>query len=622
MKKDFLYILTAVFILCSLIISVHPIFSTDPNEQKQVLILFSNSLGTPWQSQTRKSLYKGLSINPNINIIAKFPWSDTQYNESSSELLFEFYKNKFQNIKFDVVIPVSTYATLFMLEYGDRLFPEIPVVALPGSSKERLEYIKTRPNWTGVFADKKIMETIDIALELQPKTENIAIISGSSSNAKTLEINAREIAKKYNNDLNFIYLTDMPMDDIVHKTAYLPDNTVILYLLTLLDSEGNTFIPKNILKDITESANAPVYALWDTLMESAVLGGYMVSPHYEGKALANTTLRIIGGENVESIPFNLSSNKYFFDWNQMEKWNIQEQNLPADSIILNKHYSLWNLYKKQIIFIISIILIQSFLIVTLLILQSRLRRVRKSLSKSHKELESKVIDRTKDLTVSNTNLNIEINNHKTAKDQVQALLEEKELILSEVHHRIKNNMTTVMQLLFMQSTNMKNEEAVNSLKNAGNRIQSMMLLYDKLYRGSVFENMKVKDYLETLITEIIGNLDISNKILIETNIEDFVLDSKTIFNLGIILNELITNIVKYAFPDEKGGNITLSASIYNNHISIIIQDNGIGLPEDFDIEKSQGFGLSLVNMLIIQLEGVINIDKKEGTKFTLEFEKN
>ena len=178
-----------------------------------------------------------------------------------------------------------------------------------------------------------------------------------------------------------------------------------------------------------------------------------------------------------------------------------------------------------------------------------------------------------------------------------------------------------MQLLFMQSTNMKNEEAVNSLKNAGNRIQSMMLLYDKLYRGSVFENMKVKDYLETLITEIIGNLDISNKILIETNIEDFVLDSKTIFNLGIILNELITNIVKYAFPDEKGGNITLSASIYNNHISIIIQDNGIGLPEDFDIEKSQGFGLSLVNMLIIQLEGVINIDKKEGTKFILEFDR-
>lgn len=209
--------------------------------------------------------------------------------------------------------------------------------------------------------------------------------------------------------------------------------------------------------------------------------------------------------------------------------------------------------------------------------------------------------------------------HKQYEEEIRILLQEKEIMLKEVHHRIKNNMNTIMSLLFLQSTDMKSREAIEALENARMRVQSMMVLYDKLYRSSDFQHLSVKDYLTTLTNEIVDNFNHLERIQVKTEIEDFILDSKTVFNLGIIINELITNTMKYAFPNGEDGKIAVSASIKNKHVSIIIQDNGIGIPESVNIETSEGFGLKLVRILSEQLDAAIKIERKDGTKFILEF---
>ena len=210
--------------------------------------------------------------------------------------------------------------------------------------------------------------------------------------------------------------------------------------------------------------------------------------------------------------------------------------------------------------------------------------------------------------------------HRQQEEEIHNLLKEKELILKEVHHRIKNNMSTITSLLSLQSIDMENPEAVEALETARNRVQSMMVLYDKLYRGSDFQHLSVKDYFTTLTNEIVDNFNNLERIQIETNIEDFILDSKTVFSLGIIINELITNTMKYAFPNGEDGKIAVSASIKDKHISIIIQDNGIGIPETVNIETSEGFGFKLVNMLSEQLGASIKIERGNGTKFIFEFD--
>jgi len=611
-----------IFIIYLLTISFQPIYAAENNEQKQALIFFSHPLGTPWQDQISKALYEELQgdLDIKVNISADFPWIDTKRDDVYNNLLINFYLYKYSNKHIDIIISTSTASTLFLLEFGDILFPQIPVVALPGPSKEILGQVNQKLNWTGVFSEKKIKETIDLALKLQPKTKNIAVVSGVSANGKILEKYTREILLKGTYPQNTIYLTNMPMNDIISQVSSLPDNTIILYLTTQLDSTGKEFIPKIILKEITAAANAPVYGLWDTILKSGITGGYMVSPYLDGKSLAAITLKVLKGENINNIPVTKARNAYYFNWLQLKKWKIDQNNLPSNSIIINQEYSIWDLYKKQIIAIIAVVLIQALLIIILLILQSRLKLTRKSLSKSQKELESKVIERTKDLTLSNNNLKTEIINHKAAKVQVQSLLKEKELILSEVHHRIKNNMSTTMSLLSLQSANLKNPEAIEALETAENRVLSMMLLYDKLYKGSDFQKIFVTDYFTTLTTEIVQNFENSNRIHIKTEIKDFQMDVKTVFNLGIIINELITNAMKYAFPENKDGKLFLSIENKGKHVLIIIRDNGIGLPDTINFDSPKSFGLSLVKMLIEQLQGTIKIKKGNGTEFLLEID--
>jgi PAS domain S-box-containing protein len=214
---------------------------------------------------------------------------------------------------------------------------------------------------------------------------------------------------------------------------------------------------------------------------------------------------------------------------------------------------------------------------------------------------------------------VDITERKHAEEKIKALLEEKELFIKEVHHRIKNNMSTVVGLLSLQAGALKDPSAIEALMVARSRVQSMMLLYDKLYRSSDFNKMSLKEYISPLIDEILGNFPNMNSVTIEKQIDDFILEARIFFPIGIIVNELITNAMKYSFKGRDRGLIRISALCNNNHVIITVEDNGIGLPESIDINNSTGFGLKLVDMLAHQIGGKITIERRNGTKFILEF---
>ena len=161
------------------------------------------------------------------------------------------------------------------------------------------------------------------------------------------------------------------------------------------------------------------------------------------------------------------------------------------------------------------------------------------------------------LTVSSR----DITERKRAEEKINALLEEKELLLREVHHRIKNNMNTMVSLLSLQSETMEDWKAVAALEDAKSRLQIMSVLYDKLYRTENLREMSIKDYLPALVDEIIDVFPNKASVQIETRIDDFVLGVKLLSPLGIIVNELLTNAMKYAFIGRDDGLITVSAAI-------------------------------------------------------------
>ncbi len=217
-------------------------------------------------------------------------------------------------------------------------------------------------------------------------------------------------------------------------------------------------------------------------------------------------------------------------------------------------------------------------------------------------------------------ISIDITERRQAEDRIRALLEEKELVLKEVHHRIKNNLGVISSMLTLQANEPSGQSAPSILSDAAGRVRSMMLLYDKLYLSGNFDDVNVNKFLPNLLYEIVAIFPSGKAITTELQIGDFLLGAKIMTALGIIINEMITNSMKYAFRDYKQGIIRLKAEKTGDTVTITYSDNGVGLPQSVDLDKSDGFGMQLMRLLTAQIDGNIRLERDCGTRFILTFE--
>ena len=215
---------------------------------------------------------------------------------------------------------------------------------------------------------------------------------------------------------------------------------------------------------------------------------------------------------------------------------------------------------------------------------------------------------------------IDITDWRLAEKTVYNLLNEKDIILKEVHHRVKNNMFNIGALLNMQANAQENDAARSVLFDAAGRVQSMSVLYDKLYRSEFISAVSLKEYLPDLVYEVVAIFPNRKSVKVKTQADDVLLDAKILSILGILVNEIVTNSMKYAFTGRDEGLITVNASKVGGRVTITIADNGKGIPETVTFSNSKGFGMQLVEMLTEQLHGSIRIERGEGTRFVLEFE--
>lgn len=213
----------------------------------------------------------------------------------------------------------------------------------------------------------------------------------------------------------------------------------------------------------------------------------------------------------------------------------------------------------------------------------------------------------------------DVEDRKIRENEIANLLKEKELLLKEVHHRIKNNMNIIVSLLSLQMSTLKDEEAVNALADACSRVHSMTILYEKLYHSADYSSIPLKDYLESIMDEFSHSFNVTGRLDIEKDFDDIILDIKTTQSLGIVVNELLTNIIKYAYNNGEHKIIGVSAKEKDGMITLVVRDNGKGMPEGIDFKTTKGFGLMLVGSLTDQLKGEITIERGQGTKITIIF---
>ena len=253
-------------------------------------------------------------------------------------------------------------------------------------------------------------------------------------------------------------------------------------------------------------------------------------------------------------------------------------------------------------------------------------------TKRPREYETQIQDKygnVKDIIVTVVNIPvtqkllasiIDVTKRKNTENLIKSSLNEKSILLQEIHHRVKNNMQIISSLLNLQTRYVNDQKVIDVLKESQNRVKSMAMIHEKLYLSNDLSHIDFGDYIKSLVTNLFYSYNIEKthvKPVFE--VENLNLNIDTAVPCGLIISELVSNSLKYAFPSGMSGEIFVSLKCVKNIYELIIHDNGIGMSDDIDFDNLETLGLLLVNNLTEQLDGDMTINRKQGTTFEIRF---
>jgi two-component sensor histidine kinase len=248
------------------------------------------------------------------------------------------------------------------------------------------------------------------------------------------------------------------------------------------------------------------------------------------------------------------------------------------------------------------------------------KRAEEALRRLHDELEQRVQERTAELARANADLQAEVRERKRVEEEVRASLREKEVLLREIHHRVKNNLQVVSSLLKLQAQNIQDPTALEVFKESQDRIKSMALIHEKLYRFGDLARIDFADYIRSLAGYLFHAYAVdSEAISLTLNVDDVLLPIDAVMPCALLIHELISNSLKHAFPKGRG-EISVDFHTHDQKtFTLMVRDNGIGCPNRFDVENTSSLGTQLVAALADQLDGALEFDNGHGVSCKINF---
>ena len=343
-------------------------YGTELKQEKRVLILFTNRSDLPAYAIVEKGIKSSLKAGTEFHIEYFIEYMDFYRDPDPTYIqsMLDSYRRKFSNHKLDLVIPFSDPALSLVIAHHNDLFLQTPVVFC-GIPRVPLKGLTLSSLVTGVLLEIDYAGLLETALKIHPQTRHVAVVNGVSVAGLLYEKEFRKALEPYARRLDFIYLTRLPMGEVVEKIRNLPEHSVVLYYVLGQDGEGKSFIPQEVASILSEAANAPVYGCLDTYLGHGIVGGRLTSLEMIGIKAGETALRILRGEKPSDISMTGQGTIIdLFDWRQFKRFGIREDRLPPGSIVRFKTYSFWELYRGYIVAALVLILLQSGLISYLL----------------------------------------------------------------------------------------------------------------------------------------------------------------------------------------------------------------------------------------------------------------
>ncbi|HET8781677.1 MAG TPA: ATP-binding protein [Pyrinomonadaceae bacterium] len=324
--------------------------------------------------------------------------------ENQSQVLRDYLKQKYADRPIDVVVAQSEVSLDFLVKYKDDLFPHVPIVFY-SATRPRPETLAGRPNVTGVIVFGGFKKTVEAALKIHPETQQLFVISGNLEHDKRFENTARTELTSFEGRLKVNYLTDIPPAALRERTASLPERSLILHVWQqALDEQGKLLESVDVLSMISQTTSAPIYGMSSPLIGRGLIGGYVYTPEAGAARVAEMVRQIAGGQPARAIPIESVHTIPMFDWQQLQQWQIAENQLPPGSIIQFKEPTLWQQYKWRILGVLAVLLLETALITFLLVERRRRRRAKEALDRLNAELETRIESRTAALNAKSREL--------------------------------------------------------------------------------------------------------------------------------------------------------------------------------------------------------------------------
>src|SRR5262245_43842829 len=345
---------------------------------KRVLVLYWYDKDYPGHIIFDRSFQAALQAAPagTVEYYPEYLESNRFPGDNQSLFLRDHLRQKYADRTIDVIVAVSDASLEFLLKYRNDLFPHTPIVFEGTKGPPETEFT-AGPGLTGIRVVTTHKETIDLALRLHPGTEQVFIVSGTVKHDKKFEILARKKLEGYENKVRVNYLTDLPPDELIAKTKSLPERSVILYAWQQSQNgQGKVLESRDLLAMIARSTHVPIYGMAAGYIGGGIIGGYAYTTEDLATRTAEITLRIVNGVRAQDIPVEEMRTLPMFDWRELRRWGISEDQLPRESVVLFKKLSFWKTYKWRIIGVVSLCIIQAGLISVLLLERRRRRRAR------------------------------------------------------------------------------------------------------------------------------------------------------------------------------------------------------------------------------------------------------
>jgi len=312
---------------------------------------------------------------------------DASRFESSSHLkLFaDYLKAKYGRVKLDVIVPIIGARVDWASIIPRELFPDVPIVlasCLTGDAKQ----MQPVSGMTGVMLQIDIAEALKVALAVRPRTRRVVVVSGPATIYPELLGQTKAAARSYSG-VTFEYWTERTAAHILDSAAGLPDNSLVFYLELFRDSAGAAFNPWQFGQSLAEAANTPVFGIYESYLDTGIVGGAVIDWGFLGHEAGKRTLRVLNGESASAIPImETPSVVPMFDWRAMERWSIRDSDLPPGSIVRFRPPSVWEAYRGYLLTGAGVVILQTIMIAVLLMQRARRRRAEEALRQSEERL--------------------------------------------------------------------------------------------------------------------------------------------------------------------------------------------------------------------------------------------